>query len=271
MPEPSAQGIPPVAASAPRKAYRILASPVISRPPVLTRALTDFAKAFYLYQKRLNERLALPFSRYFYFKKANPADLEWKRKARGRKSAARDIGVYSGYGDEAWNDEVLVGDETAEPDNMREAILRDAAGQTIIDADKVRDAETEGQAAALEDARKDLEARIDRPMPRVTEADEKNDVKSLNRKLDRSLYLLLRNKQGRWRFPEDQLHARENLHQAAERIIVQAGGMNMNTWVVGNHPVGHFQFDFPNAKIRDIPYEKPGVEGDNKIVTYRRE
>ena len=27
--------------------------------------------------------------------------------------------------------------------------------------------------------------------------------------------------------------------QAAERIIVQTGGVNMNTWVVGNMPVGH--------------------------------
>ncbi|OQN97942.1 hypothetical protein B0A48_16246 [Cryoendolithus antarcticus] len=274
--DPSSQHIPPVTASAPRKAYRILASPVISRPPVLTRQLTDFEKAFYLYQKRLNERLALPFSRYFYFKKANPADLEWKRKARGRKSAARDIGVYSGYGDEAWNDEVLVGDVTAEPDNMREALLRDAAGQTIIEAEKVTDAEPGSDAvaedaAALEVARQDLESRIDRPMPRATEADEKNDVKSLNRKLDRSLYLLLRNKEGRWRFPEDRLHARENLHQAAERIIVQAGGLNMNTWVVGNHPIGHFQFEFPKLQIQDIPYQKPDVEGENKIVTYRRE
>jgi large subunit ribosomal protein L46 len=32
---------------------------------------------------------------------------------------------------------------------------------------------------------------------------------------------------------------RESLHQAAERILVQAAGVNMNTWVVGNAPIGH--------------------------------
>lgn len=28
-------------------------------------------------------------------------------------------------------------------------------------------------------------------------------------------------------------------------MIVQAGGINMNTWVVGNAPIGHYNFDFP--------------------------
>lgn len=33
--------------------------------------------------------------------------------------------------------------------------------------------------------------------------------------------------------------------QAAERVIVQAGGINMNTWVVGNAPIGHYTFQYP--------------------------
>lgn len=31
--------------------------------------------------------------------------------------------------------------------------------------------------------------------------------------------------------------------QAAERILVQSGGVNMNTWVVGNAPIGHISQD----------------------------
>ncbi|KAK3105505.1 hypothetical protein LTR53_018305, partial [Teratosphaeriaceae sp. CCFEE 6253] len=46
---------------------------------------------------------------------------------------------------------------------------------------------------------------------------------------------------GRWVFPQDRVHGRENLHQAAERILIQACGINMNTWIVGNHPIGHHQ------------------------------
>ncbi|KAL8958209.1 MAG: hypothetical protein Q9193_004687, partial [Seirophora villosa] len=40
---------------------------------------------------------------------------------------------------------------------------------------------------------------------------------------------------------------------AAERILVQAGGLNMNTWIVGNIPLGHY--------VRN--YQKPQVEKDN--------
>ena len=30
-------------------------------------------------------------------------------------------------------------------------------------------------------------------------------------------------------------------------MLVQAGGVNMNTWVVGNAPVGHYAFNFSRA------------------------
>lgn len=34
-----------------------------------------------------------------------------------------------------------------------------------------------------------------------------------------------------------------NNSQAAERVIVQSGGLNMNTWVIGNAPIGYYQID----------------------------
>ena len=44
--------------------------------------------------------------------------------------------------------------------------------------------------------------------------------------------------------------------QAAERILVQTGGINMNTWVVGNAPVIHHQLNYPQP-IPDIPSPAP--------------
>lgn len=283
---PSAQHIPPVTTSkAARKAYRVLASPVISRPPLITRDLTSFEQAYFLYQKRLNERLALPFSRYFYYKKGTPADVEWKRKAKNRKTAARDIGVYSGYGDEAWNDEVMIGDETGSTDAQREALIRDAEGREILAAEAVGDKEANkeavtGDAKLGEGSKKDLELQVQRPMPRVTEADKANDTLSLNRKLDQTLYLVVKDKDGRWRFPEDRLYAGENLLQvchdlphsiqrthtdptlpkAAERTIIQSAGVNMNTWIVGNHPVGHYQYDYQNPSVRTLTHHEVAPE-----------
>ena len=35
--------------------------------------------------------------------------------------------------------------------------------------------------------------------------------------------------------------------QAAERILIQSCGINMNTWLVGNHPIGHHTHHFPSS------------------------
>ena len=179
-------------------------APVLSRPPVLTRTLTPFEKAYYLYQRRLNERLALPFTRYFYFKTNTPADLEWKRKIKTRLTAARDIGVYSGYGQWAWNDELLVDAKESEPEEQVEALLKDAEVP---------------ETASAEEAAK-WEA-VERPMPRVTEADKTKDTKSLNRLLERTLYLVVKNKLGRWQFPDGQIDGRESLQQVFRRMVTE--------------------------------------------------
>ena len=212
---------PPVTAKGPKKAYRLSASPVLSRPPLITRDLTSFEKAYYLYQKRLNERLALPFGRYFYYKKGTPGDEEWKRKIKARQTPAKDIGVYNAYGDEKWNDEVLVGDKLAERESVVEALIRDAEGKSIIEDERVGDADKDGRAVtgdarAGEGPRKELsKVTVERPAPRITEADRKGDLRSLSRKMDRTLYLVVRGQDGRWKFPEDRIHGRENLHQVS--------------------------------------------------------
>jgi large subunit ribosomal protein L46 len=244
-----AHHIPPVAQTSPQSSYAVNAGVVLSRPPQITRDLHPFESAFFLYQKRLNERLALPFTRYFYFKKRTPADLEWKRKMKQRLTPARDIGRYKGYGDEAWNDEVLVGAEESNFDWQVGRLLDDAG----TDGREVGETETKG----MKKVEREL---FDRPMPRRTEADEKNDTKSLNRALQRTLYLLVKTKEGKWQFPQDRLNE-EHLHgvshisypylmrfltslQAASRILTQAG-TNMNTWLVGHVPIGHHQLTWP--------------------------
>lgn len=234
---------PPITSTSPRKAFRLSASPVLSRAPLLTRDLTPFEKAYYLYQKRLNERLALPFSRYFYIKKGTPADAEWKRKRAIRKTAAKDIGIYSGYGEEAWNDEVMLGDTLAERESIQRALIRDAEGKHIIETKNVDEAETgaeqvSGDATMGEGMRKLLQQQqvtVHRPLPRFSEADEKNDRRSLSRKMDRVLYLLVQNKYGRWRFPEDRVYGRENLHQVCSTLYSV------------DHPMLIIDFRPPNA------------------------
>ncbi|KAJ5239190.1 hypothetical protein N7468_003809 [Penicillium chermesinum] len=204
-------------------AYTINAGVVLSRPPVITRDLEPFEKAFYLYQKRLNERQALPFTKYFYFKRGTPLDEDWKKKIQERQTPARDIGKYNAYAPDAWNDELLLGAKEAEPEYQVEML--------------VRDAESTANATSQDTSKKE---EIPRPHPRVTEADKKGDQKSLNRLLSRTLYLLVQSKGGQWRFPQSQIATGETLRQAAERTLFESAGKNMNTWMVGYHPFGHF-------------------------------
>ncbi|KAL9137638.1 MAG: hypothetical protein Q9175_001157 [Cornicularia normoerica] len=218
--------------------YKLKASVLLSRPPLLTRDLTPFEKSFFLYQRRLNERLALPFTRYFYYQRGTPGDIEWKRKIKDRKTPARDIGVYNAYGDEGWNDELLVGDTVSEPEEQVEKLLRDAEVEVTE-----RDIQGEGKVVKKEE--------VEKPMPRVTEADKAGDMKSLNRALQKTLYLVVSRGKGQWEFPSAELARQESLHTGAERIIVQTGGLNMNTWVVGNIPIGHQVYNYSQGIVNE--------------------
>ena len=179
--------------------YKLKASVILSRPPLLTRDLTQFEKSFFLYQRRLNERLALPFTRYFYYQRGTPGEIQWKRKIKERKTPARDIGVYNAYGYEGWNDELLVGDRVSEPEEQVENLLADAEVEV-----KERDDQGEGMVVKKE--------QVERPMLRVTEADKASDTKSLDRVLQRTLYLVVKSGKGHWGFPCAELVRQESLH-----------------------------------------------------------
>ncbi|KAG9125081.1 54S ribosomal protein L17 mitochondrial [Ceratobasidium sp. 392] len=74
-------------------------------------------------------------------------------------------------------------------------------------------------------------------LPREHESDRTGDVKNLNRKGDRNLYLLVRAAEG-WRLPQGPVERGATLHSAALRELHSECGPNMDTWVVGRHPVG---------------------------------
>lgn len=188
--------------------YQIQAAVILSRPPTLTRDLTPFEKAYFLYQKRLNERLALPFTRYFYYQRGSPGDANWKRQIKERQTPARDIGVYNAYSKEGWNDELLLGAKESEPEDQIEALVRDAQIEAELGE--------EGEGMVKK------EEVVEKPMPRVTEADKVGDMKSLNRALTRTLYLVVKSGKegkdgGRWGFPSSVLVGRESLHTVRSR------------------------------------------------------
>ena len=180
--------------------YTIKAGVVLSRPPVLTPDPHPFETAYYLYQRRLNERLVLPFTQYFYYKRGTPAYEHWRSKRRERAgAAARDVGAYNAYSDEGWNDEVLMGNEDGKPEHLVKKLVEEEG--------RAAEFITEGGDLALAGLR------------RTTLADETNDQKSLERSLSRSLYLLVRTRTGesqkgsQWAFPAAPVVAKEGLRE----------------------------------------------------------
>jgi large subunit ribosomal protein L46 len=190
----------PEASLAPQPTFTIKAGIVLSRPPLITADPHPFETAYYLYQRRLNERLVLPFTQYFYYRRNTPAFEHWRKHRRERGgTAARDIGLYNAYTKESWNDEVLVGDETGRPDQIVEKLI----------AEEGRQGEFTGRGDPKYAG-----------LRRTTEADEKGDLRSLERRLQRTLYLLVKTKgdgdeKRNWKFPSGPIVGFEGLKEVS--------------------------------------------------------
>lgn len=214
---------PPTATSKPAQSFDVRSGMILTRPPLVTRKLEPFENAYYFYQKRLEERLNTPFITGIYFKPDTARRLDWSIKVDERKgTVAKELGIYNGKNSKAWDDELKVGDELSNHETIAKSLLKDAEARVSDDAEVIAPQDVEH-----------LE-----PLPsRETEADKKGDVRRLDRQLDRTLYLVVKGKDG-WGFPSDIIQD-ENLHESAKRVLDQAAGVNMNTWLVGRVPVAH--------------------------------
>lgn len=198
LPIPQLSPSGPEVSQAPQATYTIKAGIVLSRPPLITPDPHPFETAYHLYQRRLNERLVLPFTQYFYYRRNTPAFETWRKNRRERGGvAARDIGNYNAYTEESWNDEVLVGDETGKPERIVETLV----------AEEGRQGEFTGRGDSKFAG-----------LRRTTEADENGDVRSLERRLQRTLYLLVKTtgEEGQWKFPAGPVVGFEGLKEVSE-------------------------------------------------------
>ncbi|NXH18091.1 RM46 protein, partial [Bucco capensis] len=88
------------------------------------------------------------------------------------------------------------------------------------------------------------------PAPRMTDADKKNDLTSLNRKLDNNLMLLVKQKIGnqeQWLLPQAEWQPGETLRGTAERAMATFLGDHIQAKILGNAPYGIYKYKFPRA------------------------
>ncbi|XP_020273854.1 39S ribosomal protein L46, mitochondrial-like [Asparagus officinalis] len=127
------------------------------------------------------------------------------------------------------------------------------------------------------DARGKGDYQIDyEPAPRITEADEKNDRRSLQRAPDRRLYLLLygapygaSDKKPVWHFPQKVYENEENMRLCAESALKSVLGGLLHTYFVGNAPMAHVTVG-PTEDSPDTPsfkqfFFKSQVIGTSKL------
>ncbi|XP_062544208.1 large ribosomal subunit protein mL46 [Armigeres subalbatus] len=118
------------------------------------------------------------------------------------------------------------------------------AGKIDLDSEALKQT-----AQDLEDAYNDEFGKFS-PAPRVTEADKKNDQKSLNRKLEETLVLLTEQKLGdkvHLLLPQGKHSAGESLRQTAERALKENAGDGLKVTFYGNAPVGFYKYKYPSA------------------------
>jgi len=103
--------------------------------------------------------------------------------------------------------------------------------EEFTDVDKSTTTEEEEQEADEESWK---------PASRTTEADATGDVRTTWRKLDRRLFLLVKNKESqKWEFPSTVHEEGETLRDAAERNMKILAGEDAKVYFVGNAPMGH--------------------------------
>jgi large subunit ribosomal protein L46 len=188
----------------PAGAYDVRSGLILTRPPLLTRTLHPFENAFFFYQKRLEERLNTPFVTNVYFKPDTARRIDWDLKVRERQgTVAKELGVYHGKSASAWDDELKVGDGLSTQESILKSILKDAEARVSDDAEIIPVADVQP---------------VEPPNERLSEADKKADVKRLDRAMDRTLYLVVKGKDG-WSFPADVIPDGENLHQVSARLL----------------------------------------------------
>lgn len=184
----------------------VLSTLLLSRTPVITAELPEFQKVYYRYQKELWKRLMWTFPKWFYFREGTLAEQKYRELNKNPTYNNPNIEFVGGR-----------------PEIRQQ---RDRRFKQEVRLPKTYD--ESGDAAATDSLSRKIV-----PNSRTTKADETNDLMSLERKLSRTLYLLV-NEKGQWKFPT--FAASGSLHQSAQDGLHSIGGDKINYFCVSTKP-----------------------------------
>jgi large subunit ribosomal protein L46 len=175
------------------------------------------------------------FPKWYYFKKGTVAEREFTEVQKYPIPAARGVWFPQGVPDLKHGRDRRFKQDVILPSKHLDSTTEDGS---------TNDSNTE----KLDDI--DDVGRPIRPNSRITKADELNDQTSLERKLPRTLYLLIKDsKSDSWKFPSFEIQQQDNesqirgLHQIAEDGLRTIGGDKINTWSVSNTPAAIVKYN----------------------------
>lgn len=179
---------------------------VLSRNPVITADMPPFQKMYYRYQKELWKRLMWTFPKWFWFRPGTVAELKFRELNKRPVYDNPNVEFIGGRPDVQHN--------------------RDRRFKQVVKLPQTYD-----------DKLKEIDdlARKIVPNSRTTEADKKNDLQSLERKLARTLYLLVSEDGKNWDFPSFE-NKELPLHQTAEEGLYLIAGKKINYFNVSKKP-----------------------------------
>ncbi|KAK6205479.1 60S ribosomal protein L17, mitochondrial precursor [Scheffersomyces amazonensis] len=207
------------------RAYATKSSPIISsslllsRNPVVTADLDPFQSQFYKYQQELWRRLMWTFPKWFYFREGTLAEQRYRQLNRDPVAYNPDLEFPRG-----------------KPEIRHRRDRRFKQEIKLPKTYKLAEDLAEGETLPVV-SKNDLARQII-PNSRITEADKVNDLTSLERKLSRTLYLII-NQNGKWilpNFTEQSSEVPTALHKLAEDGLYQLGGEKINYFNVSNTP-----------------------------------
>lgn len=124
-----------------------------------------------------------------------------------------------------------------------------AKGKLEVDMDQA----VQATAQDLKDAWKEELAQF-QPASRETEADRTGDRRSLQRKLEETLVLVVKQQIGaesHLLLPQGQRRDGETMRQTAERVLRERCGSDIDVVVYGNAPCGFYKYKYPVAERRE--------------------
>lgn len=165
----------------------IHAAVLLNRSPLITRTPTDFEKAYYAYQARIERALHNPLPYDFYFKPNSPLEIRFDKEELERE---------------------------------KEAFGKSGSPSPRVKAEVETSDDSDPHALPLMEA---AQEEVEKPMPREHESDRTGDVKSLNRQGQRNIYLVVLSKDSSgkesWKFPQTPVTKDQNLFDVSSVLL----------------------------------------------------